>query len=95
MEILNEIVKDNLPKALLPEYDSLKDRINECVTTEEAVRIIGEEGISEAVFEDMAERIKSNLEEWARGKISAQVIVFANENTELVATEQAHEWVKE
>ncbi len=95
MEILNEIVKDNLPKALLPEYDRFKDSINECVTTEEAVRIISGVGISEAVFEDMASRIKTNLEAWAEGKIRAQVIVFANENTELVATGQAHEWVEE
>lgn len=95
MEILNEIVKNNLPEALLPEYDSLKERIGECVTTKEAVRIIGEAGISKAVFEDMARRIKSNLEEWAQGRINAQVIVFANENTELVSTGQAHEWVRE
>ncbi len=94
MEILFGIVKDILPKALLSKEKELQDRIMECVTTDEAVKIIRNEGLSEDAFRAMTARIKASLEEWAEGKIEAEVIVFASENTELAATSKAHEWIR-
>ncbi len=94
MEILFGIVKDILPKALLSKEKELQDRIMECVTTDEAVKIIRNEGLSEDAFRAMTARIKASLEVWAEGKIEAEVIVFASENTELAATSKAHEWIR-
>ncbi|WP_051209553.1 cobalt-precorrin-5B (C(1))-methyltransferase CbiD [Butyrivibrio sp. WCD3002] len=86
MEILSEIVIDVAGHGI-------EDRILSCVMTDEAVKIINEEGIGDLVFDEMVSRIKRNMEEWSEGRIRAEVIVFSNENTELVATKNAHEWL--
>ncbi len=86
MEILSDIVID------VAGY-GLEKRILSCVMTDEAVRIINEEGIGDLVFEEMVSRIKKNMEEWTDGRVQVEVIVFSNENTELVATKNAHEWL--
>ncbi len=93
MEILSGITQDLLPKALLPIKVNLKEQIMECVTTDEAVKLIAERGLADSVCSEMTRRIKENLEEWAKGKLEAEVIVFASENTELAATDMAHEWL--
>lgn len=94
MEILSQLVDEISPKAILPDKEKLKEQVMNCVMTDEAVRIINEAGIGAEVFDEMAARIKADLEEWSDGKIEAQVIVFANENTELVATDMAHDWIR-
>ncbi|WP_155830955.1 cobalt-precorrin-5B (C(1))-methyltransferase CbiD [Butyrivibrio sp. MB2005] len=86
MEILSDIVID------VAGY-GLEKKILSCVMTDEAVRIINEEGIGDLVFEEMVSRIKKNMEEWTDGRVQVEVIVFSNENTELVATKNAHEWL--
>ena len=86
MEILSDIVID------VAGY-GIENRILSCVMTDEAVRIITEEGIAREVFEEMADRIRQNMEDWAEGRMQVEVIVFSNENTELVATKNAHEWL--
>jgi cobalt-precorrin-5B (C1)-methyltransferase len=63
--------------------------------TDEAVRIIKEAGLGEPVFSEMVKRIKENMESWSDGGMRIEIIVFANENTELVATENAHKWAAE
>ncbi len=77
------------------DYQKLLERIADCVMTDEAVRIIKEAGLGEPVFSEMVKRIKENMESWSDGGMRIEIIVFANENTELVATENAHKWAAE
>ena len=84
MEILSDLSKD---------YKDLSKELSECVMTDEAVRIITEAGIGEAVFDRMAGDIKSHMETWADGRIEVEVIVFSNENTKLVSTGGAEEYL--
>ena len=92
MEILSKLCEECLSKK---DYSMIKDKLSECVMTDEAVRIINETGEGAKVFEKMADNIKANLENWSEGYLEAEVIVFSNENTELVATKKAHEFIKE
>lgn len=91
MEILTDIVSSF---ARDKEFEELKEKLAECVMTDEAVRIITEAGLSEKVFPKMAELIKENMEKWAEGLLKVEVIVFANEYTELVCTPNAHEYLE-
>ncbi|MDC7294530.1 cobalt-precorrin-5B (C(1))-methyltransferase CbiD [Butyrivibrio sp. DSM 10294] len=92
MEILAQLSKECLDE---DKYLAVKDRILNCVMTDEAVGIINETGRGEAVFRLMAEKIREYLETWSESRVKAEVIVFSKENTELVATAGAHEWIKE
>ena len=76
------------------EFDELKEKIAECVMTDEAVRIITEAGLADKVFPKMASLIKENMEKWAEGMLKVEVIVFSNEYTELVSTVNAHEYLE-
>ena len=76
------------------EFDELKEKLSECVMTDEAVRIITEAGVSCKVFPKMASLIKENMEKWAEGMLKVEVIVFSNEYTELVSTVNAHEYLE-
>ena len=51
------------------EFDELKEKLSECVMTDEAVRIITEAGVSCKVFPKMASLIKENMEKYEKGKI--------------------------
>ncbi len=92
MEILSEICSEFSDGR---NYARLRNKLGDCVMTDEAVRIIREEGIEEQVFGKMAGSIKSNIESWAEHKLEAQIIVFSNENTELVQTEGAKQLLEE
>ena len=92
MEILSDLCEKCLDEKF---FLQIKDRLSECVMTDEAVRIISETGKGPTVFRMMADNIKRNIESWADGRIEAEIIVFANENTELVSTSKAHEFIKE
>lgn len=92
MEILSNLAKASLDSDT---YLQIKDRIEACVMTDEAVKIINGTGQGEKVFKKIAANIKTNMEGWSLGKLRVEVIVFSNENTELVATRKAHEWIKE
>jgi cobalt-precorrin-5B (C1)-methyltransferase len=108
MEILSEITEYVMSRETdylihgtesTADYDNdsqkLLERIADCVMTDEAVRIIKEAGLGEIVFTEMAKRIKENMEGWSEGRLQVEIIVFANENTELVATDNAHKWAAE
>lgn len=92
MEILSDLAKKCLDSDT---YLQIKDKIEACVMTDEAVKIINGTGQGEKVFKKIAANIKTNMEGWSLGKLRVEVIVFSNENTELVATRKAHEWIKE
>ena len=92
MEILTKLSEECMDKET---FLSVKDRIMNCVMTDEAVGIINETGMGSAVFKKMADNIRDYLEKWSDGALKAEVIVFSNENTELVSTDMAHSWIKE
>ena len=91
MEILTDITR---MFSCGKEFDELKEKIAECVMTDEAVRIITEAGLADKVFPKMASLIKENMEKWAEGMLKVEVIVFSNEYTELVSTVNAHEYLE-
>ncbi|MBR1441161.1 MAG: cobalamin biosynthesis protein CbiD [Lachnospiraceae bacterium] len=94
MEILCSLLKKIRKRDGLPEDPELEERIMECVTTDEAIRIIREVGLAKEVCDEMTSSIKANLEAWSEGNLEAEVIVFAGENTELATTARAHAWIK-
>ena len=94
MEILTDIASSFAGKGT-DKAERISKALSECVMTDEAVRIITEEGLADKVFPRMAELIKKHMEEWSDGKMTVEVIVFSNEYTELVSTGDAHEFIKE
>ena len=78
MEILSEFCEELRPELL------------ECVMTDEAVQIIKEAGYGKRVFNNIADRIKENMQSWTDGKMQVEVLIFSNNNSELAATD--HTW---
>ncbi|WP_035766855.1 cobalt-precorrin-5B (C(1))-methyltransferase CbiD [Butyrivibrio sp. NC2002] len=92
MEILSELAGHYLPDEKAAE---ISEKLSKCVMTDEAVRILNEEGIGDAVFKEMALNISRNIELWSDDRIKAEIIVFSNENTELIRTDNALEFMEE
>lgn len=96
MEILVSYAKEILPPEI---FGNIEEKIMSCAMTDEAVRILEETGMGDAIFKKMAEGITKNMEAWAQEipnkEIKVETIVFSNENTELVSTDKAHDWIKE
>lgn len=67
-------------------------QILDCVTTEEAVRILKESGKLQPVMETIAERICFYLEKRAGGKLQIDCILYANEFGELAKSKGADKW---
>jgi len=63
-----------------------------CVTTEEAVRILLEEGKLQAVMEYAMERISYYLDKRSKGQLQVDCIMYANEFGELVKSKGAGAW---
>lgn len=66
--------------------------ILDCVTTEEAVRILKEEGKCSQVMERAMERICYYLEKRAGGQMKLACIMYANEFGELARSKEAERW---
>ena len=64
----------------------------ECVTTEEAVRILSESGKQQEVMDYAMERICYYLNKRAKGKMQIDCIMYANEFGELAKSKEAAEW---
>ncbi len=74
-----EILSDAVSKFASGErFAQIKSQLDECVMTDEALRIIDEFGYKEKVFCHIAESIKENMESWAEGKITCETIIFAD-----------------
>ncbi len=86
MEILSGIVSEVQEDA---GSSDIKEKVLGCVMTDEAVNIINEAGLGDKVFPRLASKIKEAMEEFSGGKIETETIVFSNEYTELVRTENA------
>ncbi len=68
------------------------EKIMECVTTEEAVRILKESGLLQAVMDYTMERICYYLQKRAKQKMQIDCIMYANEFGELAKSRGAEEW---
>ena len=68
------------------------NQILECVTTEEAVRILTECGKRREVMDYAMERICYYLNKRSKGKMKIDCIMYANEFGELAKSEEASEW---
>ncbi len=66
--------------------------ILDCVTTEEAVRILEESGKKQIVMDYAMEKIYYYLNKRAGGKMQVDCIMFANEFGELAKSKEAYEW---
>lgn len=66
--------------------------ILECVTTEEAVRILNKSGRRQKVMDHAMERICYYLDKRANGKMQIDCIMYANEFGELAKSKGAEEW---
>lgn len=75
MEILKDVVSDYETGEKLI---ALKEKLDECVMTDEALRIIDEAGLKEKVFCKVVQLIKENMESWAEGKVTIEAIIFAD-----------------
>ena len=64
----------------------------ECVTTEEAVRILKESGKQQKVMDYAMERICYYLNKRAKGNMQIDCIMYANEFGELAKSKEAAEW---
>ena len=64
----------------------------ECVTTEEAVRILREQGKCEEIMEYAMERICYYLEKRSKGMMAIDCIMYANEFGELAKSRRAKKW---
>ena len=67
-------------------------RILECVTTEEAIRILLECEKQQAVMNYAMERICYYLNKRTKGKIKIDCIMYSNEFGELAKSEEAKKW---
>lgn len=67
-------------------------QILECVTTEEAVRILAECGKRHEVMDYAMERICYYLNKRTKGKMKIDCIMYANEFGELAKSKEASEW---
>lgn len=67
-------------------------KILDCVTTEEAVRILEESGKLQPIMAYIVERICMYLEKRAKGKLQVDCILYANEFGELAKSKEAETW---
>lgn len=67
-------------------------QILECVTTEEAVKILQQNGKCKEVMDYAMERICFYLQKRGMGRIQVDCIVYANELGELAKSEEAEKW---
>ena len=68
------------------------NQILECVTTEEAVRILNECEKRQEVMDYAMERICYYLNKRTKGKMKVDCIMYANEFGELAKSKEAAEW---
>ena len=66
--------------------------ILDCVTTEEAVRILNKTGKTQQIMDYAMERICYYLDKRAKGKMKIDCIMYANEFGELARSKEVKEW---
>ena len=88
MEIITALgIKHNVPMEIL-------EKVLDCVTTEEAGKLLKECGKCDEVFEDAAKRVCANLDKRAQGKIKFECVLFSKELGELAKSDGATEFIE-
>lgn len=67
-------------------------KLFECVTTEEAVRLLKKSGKLDFVMKSIVERICYYMEKRSKGKLHVDCIIYTNELGELAKSEGAEKW---
>ena len=75
MEILEKISSEYVSDE---EFKELKRLLDECVMTDEALRIIDSFGCRDKVFYRVADSIKENMLSWTDEKVNVETIIFAD-----------------
>ena len=75
--------------------EALRQELEDCVSTDEAVRILRKYGLDGPVLTEMTRRIRSVMESWTDGRMQVEVIVFSNVFGELGKTPQAVDFLRE
>lgn len=70
----------------------LIDQVFDCVTTEEAIRILKKSDRLDIVMQDIVEKICYYLEKRAKGRLQIDCILYANDFGELAKSKEAAEW---
>lgn len=68
------------------------NQILDCVTTEEAIRLLKESGKLQCVMEDVIDRICFYLDKRANGKLEIDCEIYVNEFGELAKSKGVEEW---
>ena len=92
MEIISDITSLFMKKTTPVE---LLDNIRMSRDFDNTVRMITEAGLTREVFAEMAVRIKYHMEEWTEGKVRIEVILFNNDESELMPSLGAQDMLME
>jgi len=88
MEIICALgLKHDVPEDILK-------KILDCVTTEEAGKLLKECGKCDEVFEDAAKKVCENLDKRAQGKIKSECVLFSKELGELAKSKGAADFIE-
>lgn len=100
MEILTQIARDvtecgsGAPSGAQSCAEEAVEALKDCVTTDEAVRILRASGLDREVLKEMTRRIQAVMQSWTDGKMRVEVIVFSAVYGELGKTESAEEFLQ-
>ena len=71
------------------------EEIKGCVSMDEAVGVLRAYGVDRPVLQEMAERVKHQLEAWSEGRLKAEAVLFSNRFGALGVTRDAGAWIEE
>lgn len=78
-----------------PYSHEAKVRISAANTTEEAIGILLEYGLSEGILNDAAAAVKQQMEAWGNGNIQVEVVTFSSVYGILGKTNKAAGWIED
>ena len=73
----------------------VRSLLADCVSTDEAVRILQARGLAEPVLAEMTRRIQAVMQDWAGGRMQVEAVVFSNVHGELGRTPDAAAFIEE
>ena len=92
MEILLQITEKVLPGKLSQKG---REEIQKAVSMDEALRLLKEKTMDEAVLREVTKRVKRHLEEFAGGGVHVETVIFSNLYGALGSTEQVEAYMEE
>lgn len=91
MEITAELAAVAAPETAARICEEIKG----CISMDEAVGILRAYGVDRPVLQEMAERVKHQLEAWSEGRLKAEAVLFSNRFGALGVTRDAGAWIEE